>query len=381
MIDTPRALSQLCSQIENDSCIALDTEYIAIKQPEFTLAVVQVGLSTGEVYLIDALAFDDLSALNSVLENQNIVKVLHDAPADLVLLSRASGATPRNIFDTRIAARLLSIDSRHSLSALVAHICKVKISKKQQQSNWRRRPLSAAQIRYAERDVLYLHQIRKAFLSRAHKKGRTAWLEEEMSRFDDPHHYLEPSPIERILRSPEAYSFKPQQRAVVAAVVDWRFHTSLKTKTPLKKLLGNKEILRLAKRRSKTPGAVQNACSSLPHRYVPQVTKVVAKALNTPTPACPKPVVTHPFPNKKQPHLRLLQAVVTHRTFEYKIDAELIATSATLQQLIQYPEEKANPLLSGWRWKVVGKDLLRILRGESSVEIIDDVIKIRSVRA
>ena len=72
MIDTPRALSQLCSQMEmvrrvlacilllalpfGDFCIALDTEYIAIKQPEFTLAIVQVGLSTGEVHLIDALA-------------------------------------------------------------------------------------------------------------------------------------------------------------------------------------------------------------------------------------------------------------------------------------------------------------------------------------
>jgi ribonuclease D len=367
--------------MEKDFCIALDTEYIAIKQPEFTLAIVQVGLSTGEVHLIDALAFDNLSGLRSVLERQDIVKILHDAAPDLVLLSRASGATPKNIFDTRIAARLLSVNSQNSLAALVAHICKVRISKKQQQSNWRRRPLSTAQIRYAEGDVLYLHQIRKALLSRAHEIGRVAWLDEEMSRFDNPHHYLEPSPIERILSSSEAYSFKPQQRAVVAAVVDWRFHTALKTRTALKKLLDDKEIIRLAKGQRKMPGAVRNACSSLPHRYIPQVANVVAKALDTPTSACPKAVITRPFPNEKQPHLRLLQALVGRRALEYKIDAELIATSKTLQRLIQDPDKRDTPLLNGWRWEVVGKDLLRILQGESSVEITDDVLRVRSVRA
>lgn len=381
MIDTPRALSQLCSQMEKDFCIALDTEYIAIKQPEFTLAIVQVGLSTGEVHLIDALAFDDLHELSSVLERRDIAKILHDAAPDLVLLSRASGATPQNIFDTRVAARLLGVSSGNSLSALVAHICGVHISKKQQQSNWRRRPLSAAQKRYAERDVLYLHRIRKALLSRAHERGRVAWLEEEMSRFDDPSHYLGPSHTERILRSPKTYGFKPQQRAVVAAVANWRFRTALKTRTPLKKLLDDKEIIGLAKGRSKTPGAVRNACSSLPHRYIPQVANVVAKALDTPTSACPKAVIPSPFPNKKQPHLRLLQAVVSRRALEYKIDAELIATSKTLQRLIQNPDKRDIPLLSGWRWEIVGKELRQILQGESSVEITDGVVRVRPVRA
>ena len=381
MLDTPRALSQLCSKMEKDSCIALDTEYVAIKQPEFTLAVVQVGLSTGEIYLIDALAFDNLIGLRSVLERQDIVKILHDAAPDLVLLSRASGATPKNIFDTRIATRLLGVSSGNSLSALVAHICGINISKKQQQSNWRRRPLSAAQIRYAEGDVLYLHRIRKALLSRAHNSGRIAWLEEEMTRFDDPSHYQEPSPTERVLRSPNTYGFKPQQRAVVAAVINWRFDTALRTRTPLKKLLDDKEIIRLAKGRNKTPGAVRNVCSSLPHRYLPHVANVVAKALDTPTPACPEVVVTHPFPNEKQPQFRLLQAVVGRRALEYKIDAELIATSTTLQRLIQDPDKRDIPLLSGWRWEVAGKDLLRILQGESSVDITDGVLRVRPTRA
>ena len=126
-----------------------------------------------------------------------------------------------------------------------------------------------------------------------------AWLEEEMSRFDDPSHYLEPSPTERVLRSPNTYGFKPQQRAVVAAVVNWRFDTALRTRTPLKKLLDDKEIIRLAKGRCKTPGAVRNACSSLPHRYIPQVANLVAKALDTPTPVCPEAVITRPVPKRE----------------------------------------------------------------------------------
>ena len=186
-----------------------------------------MGLSAKEAYLIDVLAFDDLTPLRPILENQAIVKILHDASQDLGLIAKATKATPKNIFDVKLAARLLGMGTNYSLSELVQNLCGVHLSKGQQRSNWLRRPLKPAQIKYAERDVLYLHQIREVLLSEANQVQRTTWLEQEMCNFNDPELYLPPSPAERLLRSPATRKLSPQQCAVVAAIADWRTDAAL----------------------------------------------------------------------------------------------------------------------------------------------------------
>ena len=60
---------------------------------------------------------------------------------------------------------------------------------------------------------------------------------------------------------------------------------------------------------------------------------------------------------------------------------KLIATSKTLQRLVQNPDKRDIPLLSGWRREVVGNELLRILEGESSVGITDGVLRVHPARA
>ncbi len=376
MINTPEALSGLCSRMKASSSVALDTEFISGKRPETILSVVQVGLSAKEAYLIDVLAFDDLIPLKPILEDQAIVKILHDASQDLGLIADATKATPKNIFDVKLAARLLGMGTNYSLSELVQNLCGAHLSKGQQRSNWLRRPLKPAQIKYAEKDVLYLHQIREVLLSEANRVQRTTWLEEEMCTFNDPELYLPPSPTERLLRSPAIRKFTPQQCAVVAAIADWRTDTAQTTGTLPKRLLQNKEIMQLAGQECTKPGRVRGVCPSLPRRYELEVANLVKQALNTPTRACPTPLASRPLTGTETAQLHLLLAVVAIRGFEYGIEPELIGTNAILTDFILNPGKPSNPLNQGWRQEIAGQDLTQILQGRSSVTLHNGVLKV-----
>ncbi|MCY3487491.1 MAG: hypothetical protein OXH34_03540 [Bacteroidetes bacterium] len=378
MINTPEALSDLCSRMKASSSVALDTEFISGKRPETILSIVQVGLGAKEAYLIDVLAFDDLTPLRPILENQAIVKILHDASQDLGLIAKATKATPKNIFDVKLAARLLGMGTNYSLSELVQNLCGVHLSKGQQRSNWLRRPLKPAQIKYAERDVLYLHQIREVLLSEANRVQRTTWLEQEMCSFNDPELYLPPSPAERLLRSPATRKFAPQQCAVVAAIADWRTDAALTTGTLPKNLLRDKEILRLAKQRCTKPGHVRGTCPSLPRRYELEVANLIKEALDTPISACPTSLASRPLTGTEVAQLHLLLAIVAIRGSEYGIEPELIGTNAILTDFILNSRKPSNPLRQGWRQEVAGRDLMEILQGRLSVTLSDGVLKVHS---
>ena len=376
MVNTPEALSDLCSRMKASSSVALDTEFISGKRPETILSIVQVGLSAKEAYLIDVLAFDDLTPLKPIVENQAIVKILHDASQDLGLIANATRATPKNIFDVKVAARLLGMGTNYSLSELAQNLCGVQLSKGQQRSNWLRRPLKPAQVKYAEKDVFYLHQIREVLLSEANRVQRTTWLEQEMCVFDDPQLYLPPSPAERLLRSPATRKFSPQQCAVVAAIADWRTDAALKTGTLPKNLLRDKEISRLAKQRCTKPGHVRGTCPSLPRRYELEVAKLIKETLDTPTDECPTSLAPRPLTGTEVAQLHLLLAVVAIRGSEYGIEPELIGTNAILTDFILNPGKPSNPLSHGWRLEIAGRDLMEILQGRLSVMLRDGVLKV-----
>lgn len=376
MINTIEALSDLCSRMKASSSVALDTEFISGKRPETILSIVQVGFSAKEAYLIDVLALDDLTPLKPILENQAIVKILHDASQDLGLIAKATRATPKNIFDVKVAARLLGMGTNYSLSELTQNLCSVHLSKGQQRSNWLRRPLKPAQVKYAEKDVLYLHQIREVLLLEANRVQRTVWLEQEMCIFDDPQQYLPPLPGERLLRSPGTRKLSPQQCAVVTALADWRTDAALKTGILPKNLLRDKEIFRLAKQRCTKPGQVRSICPSMPRRYQLEVSQLIKEALNTPTNECPKSFAPRPLTGTEVAQLHLLLAVVSIRGSEYGIEPELIGTNAILTDFILNPGKPSNPLSHGWRLEVAGRDLMEILQGRLSVMLRDGVLKV-----
>jgi ribonuclease D len=133
--------------------IGLDTEtFWDTTHNHSHVSLVQLAPPTGtDVLVIDALAVgvEDLRAL---VESPDVSMAAHNARFDEGVLQRA-GLRPAAFVDTlRLAREALRLPS-YSLRGVVEHLFGIALDKSFQRSNWRRRPLSQAQLTYAATDA------------------------------------------------------------------------------------------------------------------------------------------------------------------------------------------------------------------------------------
>lgn len=159
----------LVDRLEATSVIALDIETVDWwNKHQERIALIQLAYRINnqpKVAVIDAFAKIDLAALKSPLENNSIIKVIHNAVFDASRLANHYNFKVSPIFDTMVAARR-SGEKRYSLQAQAEIHLKRYLDKSSQRSDWRRRPLDTKQIYYAANDafstlLLYENQIKR----------------------------------------------------------------------------------------------------------------------------------------------------------------------------------------------------------------------------
>ncbi|MBI4254845.1 MAG: HRDC domain-containing protein [Candidatus Rokubacteria bacterium] len=158
--------------------VALDTEGDSLHHYPERLSLVQLAVPAGEVWLVDPLALDDLSALVPVFAQPGITTVLHAGDNDLVQLKRRYGFRFASLFDTYVAARFLG-EPALGLDVLLERYLGVQLPPSRQRDDWSARPLSEAQLHYAAADVFHLGALKRRLEDELRSVGRLAWVEEE----------------------------------------------------------------------------------------------------------------------------------------------------------------------------------------------------------
>ena len=136
LIQNEAELEILVSRAKKTDAVALDTEFVWERTYYPQLGLIQIALSDEDCFLIDPLAIKNLQALGQLLSDRGVVKIFHDAPQDLAILQRATGATPQNIFDTRLAAGFASLPATLSLGNLVKELLDIDLAKDETRTNW-----------------------------------------------------------------------------------------------------------------------------------------------------------------------------------------------------------------------------------------------------
>ncbi len=185
IVSQPAQLGAAAREMVSSHTIALDTESNSRHHYPEQLCLIQIA-SRHKVYIIDTISLYDLAPLRDVLADVSIKKVIHSADYDIRSLDRHSGLHIHNLFDTSIAARFTGV-AQFSLVALTRDLLGITInkSKRLQQSDWGRRPLSAEAIEYAAADVRYLIALREILDQRLRTLGREAWVAEECARIEE----------------------------------------------------------------------------------------------------------------------------------------------------------------------------------------------------
>ena len=179
--------SEIASSFKNS--IAIDTEATGLQIPERDkLSLIQVCDEKQNVYIIQPNKKTYKAPnLVSVLENDKILKIGHFLRFDKSGLEFFLKCKMKNIFDTKIASKIVrTYTDAHGLKNLAQEFCNKNLDKRQGSSDWNKdiNDLSDKQLEYAANDVIYLHKI-KSELEKMLKRENRMELFKNCIRFLD----------------------------------------------------------------------------------------------------------------------------------------------------------------------------------------------------
>src|ERR1700687_4347372 len=192
-ITTTSELAAVCRRMAGFPFVTVDTEFLRETTYYPLLCVAQMA-SAEEAVVIDALAPGiDLAPFFALMADEKVMKVFHAARQDIEIVWHGAKLIPHPIFDTQVAAMVLGYGDSISYDQLVQRITGDALDKSHRFTDWSRRPLTPAPLKYAISDVTHWRDVYRALAADIGKRKRDQWVDEEMS----------------VLTSPETYRMEP----------------------------------------------------------------------------------------------------------------------------------------------------------------------------
>ena len=247
-IADPVQLQEAVASLCREKIVGLDTEtYWDVNENSNHLALVQLAPPAGEVFVVDVLA-TGIEPLRPLLESPEIKMVAHNARFDEAVL-RGAGVQAVGLIDTLRMSRMALTLGSHSLASLTEHLFGLPLDKSLQKSNWRRRPLTRAQLYYAALDawmalLLYGELCR---LLEAEGRLETALRASELTP-------VEPGKQPRKKRSapvPEIV-LTPEEKRLVAILKKWRLERANMQRVPAYMICADRTLEHLVRARPET---------------------------------------------------------------------------------------------------------------------------------
>jgi len=384
-ISDPHTLISFCNRLREHERIAVDTEFVGEESFVPRLELIQVA-SDGLTAIIDFPAVSGSGRMDCFWEllcDERIEKVIHAGRQDLELFYVYAGRLPARIFDTQPAAAMVGYGTQMAYAQLVHRILGIKLEKSSTLTNWSQRPLTDDQLSYALEDVQYLLPVSEHLKKRLESLGRMEWLKEELSRLERKVSDGSRDPRLRFQRIRGWENLKPRSVAVLRELVAWRDEEARTRNVPRGRVMRDDVLLELARRPPESRSALR-ATRGVHHaeadRNGERILAAIRSGLSVPESEWPQ------VPRSKRPdpeaagRVELLQAVLKARAEEMEIAPSLLASAADLQALVEAKRNRDAlnlPILQGWRRKLAGETLLRVLDGKIAVRLDRQTGKLR----
>ncbi len=368
ILTTTEEIAQLATRLSQHAVIAVDLE--ADSMHNYLEKVCLLQFSTpDETVLVDPLADAELTPLKPVLADPAIRKIFHAADYDIRCLARDFDIEISGLFDTMISSQFLG-EERFGLADVLKKYFGVELDKKYQRADWSRRPLSDEMIRYAAGDTFYLHRLVEILEEKLIEKGRLEWVQEEFQLLEKVRFTVHDGP--EFLRFKGAGTLNPRQLAVLESLLQWRDSEAQRRDCPLYKVLGNKQVLELARampQGRKEMTAVPDLAPRLVERYGGKLLFAVAQGLEVPDselPHYPRMQRREKDPQAEQRFNRL-KDWRKKKAETLQLDPGVLINNASLEELAKrWPKQVAElediPLMKRWQVRELGADILKVLR-------------------
>ena len=338
--------------------LGLDTEFQRTNTFYPLPGLYQVA-TAGRIFLIDPLDIDDWAPFRAVLEDETRIIIMHACGEDLELLAHHLGASPTAVFDTQLAHAFVSTDFALSYTNLVRTHLELELGKAQTRSDWRRRPLSEAQIRYACEDVAHLLPLHERLNERLAYLGRVQWFEETM---DDHGRYEPADPEHYYLGLRKAWRLKGGDLAVLKQLTSWRERVAMTENVPRNRVVWDEHLLSFAQRAVLDERTVSEL---LPKPVARRYTAHILAEHEAGRAQAPLPRLEPPLTQRQGEVSKALREVARTRAEEHAMSQELLARKRDVEGCIRHYNVtgELSPAYSGWRDALVGDSFRTILEG------------------
>jgi ribonuclease D len=356
MVESAEQLEQAVNDWLQCDVIGIDTEFVRERTWRADLGLVQ--LSDGKkVWLVDPLKTGPLEPLSALFKDQAIVKILHAPSEDLDVLLYTTGAVPEPLFDTQIACAMLGQSLQMGYHSTVEWLLNITIDKGETRSNWCKRPLRPAQIRYAALDVCLLPMMYRQLLASLKELNRENWLAEDCARLLSKARTPQ-DPSQAWKRFNVNNRLDGTSLAILKLLATWRDKQAEKRNLARGFVIKDNALMTIANKRPASlaelieldvwhPKAVQRNGSAL----IDLIDEVVKQGITAPTPASLQP--------EHRKLMNDMRKLVQLKATEFSVDPAMLASRRELEGLILLPEDESlSERFIGWRKNIITDDLI-----------------------
>lgn len=359
-------------QISNSDAIGFDTEFVGEDAYRPELCLIQVA-TPEHLFVIDPLSVGSLEQFWKLLLDPARATIIHAGREDIRICFFQVGKPPANVFDVQLAAGLVGLTYPIGYAGLVYDVLGQRMSKGETLTDWRRRPLLPAQVRYAFDDVRHLLPVWKKLTEKLKRLKRTAWAQEEFKSLVRKSIGDEESTVERWRKVKGIGGLDRRGLAIVRALYNWRDRFAERINRPPRHLLRDDVLAELSKR---GPNKLEElaAFRGLPRIELNPILEAILQAKSLPLDQCPEPEARESDPPPIILLGNLLGVVLADWCVRNSLAASLVASVSDLKAIVRSHVARDSspqiPLTRGWRGAAIFPELQAILDGTTAIRVV-----------
>lgn len=378
LIDDSDVLAEFCDAARAQGVIAFDTEFIS----EFTyrpdLCLLQLA-TRDDAIIVDPIADIDLSSFWALTHDADMVKVVHGGREEVRFCLSHAGRPPVNLVDVQIAEGLRGRTFPLGYEALVKRVLNKRVHGRETRTDWRRRPLSPAQIEYAVEDVKHLLPIWDRQRQSLGKQGRLDWAAAEFQRMIDE--VVAERGEQAWQRLPGIGRLNREELNLVRALYWWRDGEAAAKNRPVRKVLRDDLLVDIAKRRPVTQAellATRDMQRSDFKKYAGDMLECIERARETPRNEWPQELTSRHDDASQDEQIigQFLGLALANHCADRNVAVSLVGTMSDLRDLVRWvndgrPTSAPPRLARDWRSDFCGDLLSEVLAGRMSIRVAD----------
>ena len=376
LITTQEDFDKMLSSIAGCRALAIDTEFMRDSTYYPKLCLLQLA-TDDEEYIVDPLKVPTIRRLGDILTDSRTVKIFHAGSQDREILFNACGVVATPVFDTQVAAPLLGLPQHAGYASVVNVFCDVKLKKSDTLTDWTVRPLTHSQIEYSLEDVRYLIPMYDIMCEKLERAGRLHWLDADFEKMQDPHQF-DRHDSELWHKVKKVNALPRRQLAHASDLAIWRENIARKRDIPRRWVLSDELLIEICKREPKTPEElfkIRGAREKLSQGMAKDVLRLIKTGSEGDPSAWPQSSSGHRSSPGSDAVADVLMGIVRARARENHVAPQVLAVHDDLMKLAGGSRDGLE-LLEGWRYELVGRELVNFLDGEESVRMVDGKLEV-----